>query len=117
MKRIIALALVVAAAPAFAADETPAKAATCFACHGEAGAKPITPAYPVLAGQYANYLEHALLEYKAGTRKNAIMGGQVAALTAQDLKQLARYFASQPSPLYTPTVHGKTHAPGAAPQP
>jgi len=83
------------------------KAAACTACHGPNGAKPIAPDYPVLAGQYANYLEHALKEYKGGLRKNPIMAGQVAALTDADIKALAAYFAGQLSPLYTPIVHGE----------
>jgi cytochrome c553 len=83
------------------------KAQVCAACHGPNGAKPITPDYPVLAGQYANYLEHALKEYKAGLRKSPIMAGQVAVLTDTDIKALAVYFAGQQSPLYTPSVHGK----------
>lgn len=85
------------------------KAATCIACHGPNGAKPIAPDYPVLAGQYANYLEHSLKEYKDGTRKNAIMAGQAAALSKEDIKALAAYFSSQVSPLYTPSVHGPEH--------
>lgn len=83
------------------------KAAACAACHGANGAKPIAPDYPVLAGQYANYLEHALKEYKGGLRKNPIMAGQVAALSDADIKTLAAYFAGQQSPLYTPIVHGE----------
>lgn len=83
------------------------KAATCMACHGPNGAKPILPEYPVLAGQYANYLEQALHEYKSGHRKNPVMGAQAAALSEADIKALARYFASQQSPLYTPSVHGE----------
>jgi cytochrome c553 len=83
-----------------------AKAQTCVACHGPNGAKPIAPDYPVLAGQYANYLEHALHEYKSGKRKNPIMAGQVAALSDADIKALAAYFAAQKTELYTPSVHG-----------
>lgn len=106
MKRIAALFLALAAAPALAADDIAAKAATCAACHGELGAKPILPTYPVIAGQYANYLAHAMNEYKSGARKNAVMSAQMAALTKDDIKALARYFADQPGPLYIPSVHG-----------
>lgn len=114
MKRIsiIALSLVAAAAslPAAAAEgDVATKAQTCFACHGPNGAQPIAPNYPVLAGQYANYLEHALTEYKEGKRKNAIMGGQAAALSKEDIHALARFFADQPGSLYTPSVHGELH--------
>lgn len=83
------------------------KAQTCAACHGPNGSKPITPDYPVLAGQYSTYLKHALHEYKSGQRKNPVMAGQVAALSDEDLETLASYFAGQQSLLYTPSIPGK----------
>ncbi len=73
----------------------------CQSCHGEHGAKPILPEYPILAGQHANYIEHALKDYRAGTRKNAVMKGQAANLSDADIKALAQYFAHQTSPIYT----------------
>lgn len=81
------------------------KAAPCTACHGANGAKPTLPDAPVLAGQYTNYLKHALHEYQSGARKNAIMGAQIKSLTDADIEALATYFSAQLSPLYTPSVH------------
>lgn len=108
MKQLAFIALLGLSSAAFAeGTAAPEKAAACFACHGEGG-RSTQEMYPVLAGQYANYLEHALNEYKAGTRKNPIMGAQVAALSKSDIKALAQYFAAQQSPLYTPSVHGAT---------
>lgn len=104
MKRFLAICLLGTAGVAHADVAVPEKAAVCASCHGEHGAKPIAPNYPVLAGQYANYLEHALKEYKSGVRKNPIMAAQTTALSEADIKQLARYFAAQQGPLYTPTV-------------
>lgn len=104
MKRITCIALF-ALLPLAAVAQAPEKAAACAACHGEGGAKPILPEYPVLAGQYANYLEHTLREYRSGARKNAIMAAQAGALSDQDIKELSQYFASQPGPLYTPNLH------------
>ena len=105
LKRTL-LAASLAALSLSAAAETaaPEKAAVCAACHGEAGAKPILPEYPVLAGQYANYLEHSLHEYKDGKRKNAVMNAQAAGLTKEEIKALARYFNDQQGPLYTPKI-------------
>jgi cytochrome c553 len=106
LKSLSLAALLVLAPAAYAgAAGVPEKAASCATCHGEGGAKPIAPTYPVLAGQYANYLEHALQEYKTGKRKNAVMAGQAAALSDAEIKALARYFAQQPGPLYTPGLH------------
>ena len=82
------------------------KAKACEACHGPNGAKPVLPDAPVLAGQHTNYLEHALHEYKSGARKSPQMAGMVAGLSDEDIENLARYYASQQSPLYTPSVHG-----------
>lgn len=90
--------------PAAALAEAPEAAASCAACHGDLGAKPIAPNYPILAGQYADYLAHALREYRSGKRRNPIMTGQAANLSDDDIDALAEYFAEQPSPLYTPRI-------------
>lgn len=74
------------------------KSAACAACHGKNGIS-TADQFPILAGQYYEYLLHALKAYKAGTRKNAIMNGMVAGLSEQDMEDLAAYFSSQPSPL------------------
>ena len=99
--------LVLALAAGVASAETPEKVTVCAACHGADG-KALQPIYPNLAGQYPNYLEHALHEYKSGKRKNPVMGAQAASLSDADIKALAEYFSQQQSPLYTPTVHGAT---------
>ena len=103
---LLALALAAIASPAFAETAVPEKAAVCAACHGEGGAKPILPEYPVLAGQYANYLMHSLHEYKDGKRKNAVMNAQAAGLSNEEIKALALYFESATSPLYVPKIPG-----------
>lgn len=77
------------------------KSAPCAACHGPEGNTPIQPTYPILAGQYADYLERALEDYKTGKRKNPIMAGLAAGLSKQDREDLAAFFASQKSVLYT----------------
>lgn len=100
--RIAALLLAGTTLSAFAG--TPEKVTTCAACHGTDG-KALQPIYPNLAGQYANYMEQALKEYRAGTRKNAIMAAQAAALSDADIRELAAYYSAQPSPLYTPSAH------------
>jgi cytochrome c553 len=70
-------------------------AEVCAACHGEGGAKPVTPDYPILAGQPQDYLEHTLKSYKSGKRKNAIMAGMAAPLSKQEIADLAAYFSKQ----------------------
>ncbi|MEZ5564197.1 MAG: c-type cytochrome [Gammaproteobacteria bacterium] len=75
--------------------QAPAKAATCVACHGEAGVS-VTPNWPILAGQHEDYLVHALHEYKDGKRKDPVMGSQAISLTSEEIQELAAYFAAQP---------------------
>jgi cytochrome c553 len=110
LKMLLAAALTTGvAAPALAADiEHGKQLATvkyvCTSCHGVGFAKPIDPSYPILAGQYADYLEHALLTYKHGTnpmmgRNNAIMASQAVSLDDKDVADIAAYIASLPGPL------------------
>lgn len=74
-------------------------AQACMACHGADGVKAIDPSYPVLAGQYEDFLVRALTDYKTGARKNAIMAGMAAPLTKEEIANLAAYYASLPGPL------------------
>jgi cytochrome c553 len=81
--------------------EAPAKAKElCVSCHGADGVG-ITPQYPSLAGQYADYLERALKDYRDGGRKNPIMGGFVAGMSDADIRALATYYSEQEPPLST----------------
>ena len=66
----------------------------CVACHGPEGVG-ITPLYPSLAGQHEDYLERVLKDYRDGGRKNPVMGGFVAQLTDEDIKELAEYYSQQ----------------------
>lgn len=87
------------AAPGFAANGNAAagkaKAATCEVCHG-AGGRGTAPNFPALAGQHQEYLEHALHQFKDGTRTSAIMNAQAAPLSSQDIADLAAFFAGLP---------------------
>jgi len=73
--------------------EAPAKAATCVACHGDGGIS-VASNWPSLAGQHKDYIEHALGEYKAGLRKDPVMGSQASGLTPEEITELATYFSS-----------------------
>ena len=71
------------------------KSAMCAACHGPDGNSP-APTFPKLAGQHADYLAKQLAEYKSGERQNATMNGMAAALSEQDIADLAAYYSSLP---------------------
>jgi cytochrome c553 len=90
---------------AFAADVggAPGKNAedlskSCAACHGADG-NATNAQYPKLAGQYHDYLQRALQEYKTGERQNAIMAGFAKTLSAADIDILSRYYADMPGKL------------------
>jgi len=71
-----------------------AKSAACVACHGEDG-RGTAPEFPVLAGQYADYLVHALKQYRSGERENALMAPWAANLSDADIRDLAAYYAAK----------------------
>ena len=80
------------------------KSQVCAACHGPQGQSP-TDMYPHLAGQHEKYLFKQLMDFKAAAesggeegRNNAIMMGQVASLSQQDMADLAAFYASQDEP-------------------
>ena len=70
------------------------KSGVCAACHGNDG-NSVAPNFPKLAGQHEDYLAHSLHAYKTKKRVNAIMEGQAANLSDQDIADLAAYFSSQ----------------------
>ena len=72
---------------------------SCVDCHGAEGNAPIDASYPKLGGQYADYLAHALQQYRAGDRQHVLMTPQAAGLGDQDIADLAAYFGSRPSQL------------------
>ncbi|MCP5268261.1 MAG: cytochrome c4 [Zoogloeaceae bacterium] len=110
MIRTTAMAVLLAATlNVNASDKAPAKAdpeaakpiaeSVCVACHGADGNSPAAP-NPNLASQGEAYLKKQLSNFKAGENKpalrdNPIMGGMVAALSDDDMANLAAYFSKQ----------------------
>ncbi len=68
--------------------------AVCLACHGVDGNSAI-PINPKLAGQHPEYLAKQLHEFKDGKRKNAVMSGFAAALSDDDIRNLAAWANSK----------------------
>ena len=77
----------------------PATAIICQSCHGPDGVAPVGA--PTIAGQHADYIEHALESYGNGARKNLVMAQQVAPLTPEDIRAIADFFAKQKPELKT----------------
>lgn len=71
----------------------------CAACHGKDFVTGLDPTYPRLAGQYQDYLEKVLRDYKSGARKNPIMNGIAKPLTRDDIRNVAAYLSALSGPL------------------
>lgn len=93
-----ALLLAIASAPALAQGDAAAgqaKAAACIACHGADG-NSTNPIWPKIAGQHAKYIAKQLADFKDGSaRADATMAGMVAALSEQDMLDIAAFYAGQ----------------------
>lgn len=70
------------------------KSASCTACHG-VGGDSTNPMFPRIAGQHADYIIHALQSYKTAKRINPMMQATAAALSDEDIVDLAAYFSEQ----------------------
>jgi cytochrome c553 len=66
----------------------------CAACHTADGSRG-SPANPILQGQHPEYLAKQLAEFKAGKRDNAVMKGFATALSDEDMKNVAAFYASK----------------------
>ena len=74
-------------------DDGKAKALTCTACHGPEG-NSMSPLWPNIAGQHANYLAAQLRAFKDGSRSDPLMTSQAMLLSDQDMNNLAVFFES-----------------------
>ncbi len=70
----------------------------CGNCHGERGVSPDPATIPSLAGQQVDYLIKATRAYAKGLRHNESMKLIAENLDENELKQIAIYFAKQPTP-------------------
>jgi cytochrome c553 len=71
------------------------KAGACAACHGLDGNGTDPAIYPRIAGHSERYIARQLALFKSGERMNAIMQPYAAPLSAQDMRDLGAYFATQ----------------------
>lgn len=83
----------------------------CGSCHGADLNSPVSPDYPKLAGQNADYIVHALTAYRRGSaganangRVNGTMGPVAASIKSdKEIQDIAAYVASLPGNLVTVT--------------
>jgi cytochrome c553 len=98
MKHTLLVAMIVGSAAfagtASAADAVAgkAKSTSCAMCHGATGGG--TQMGGKLAGEDPAKFIQAMNDYKTGKRDNAMMKNQAGALSADDIANLAAYYAS-----------------------
>ncbi len=66
----------------------------CNRCHGVNG-NSTDPRFPMLASQRVEYLQKALLDYHARTRKSGEMAAMAAGLSDDDVENIASFYAHQ----------------------
>ncbi|HEY0721529.1 MAG TPA: c-type cytochrome [Gammaproteobacteria bacterium] len=66
----------------------------CAGCHGRDGNSP-NPAVPSLAGQPAEFLRIAQLEYLAGTRKSSVMQTAMRGVGVSEVADISAWYAAQ----------------------
>jgi len=105
------LALGMAMGTAVAADAQAGQQAfeknACASCQGADAKTSVLPTYPVLAGQYEDYLLHAMRAYHRGAtgsttvnaRTNAVMTAMIQQLSDEDMRNIAAWLATLPSEL------------------
>jgi cytochrome c553 len=84
------------ACSAGSAERGATKAVTCSACHGADG-NSVNPQWPSLAGLGADYIAGQLKNFKDGKRASPMMMPMVTNLSADDMADIAAYFASLPN--------------------
>ncbi len=74
------------------------KVGACVQCHGDPGGQSVSPDYPVLAGQRADYLLQQLhlfrQKVRGGTSRQRIMTDMAELLTDEQIEAVANYYAS-----------------------
>ena len=85
-----------------AAKGTTAGVVACATCHGSNGDSNGNSAFPRVAGQPASYLAEQLRDFKSKARDGTVMSTIAAALTADDINDVAAYYANMPSRFQPP---------------
>ena len=78
---------------AFAADKGMVLALSCASCHGTNGASP--GSIPRIQGRSAEYIEKAMLQFKAGERPATVMNRIAKGYTDEEIKLLSAYLGNQ----------------------
>lgn len=84
---------------AFAAETEQADGArlsrTCAGCHGTDGASP-GKEIPIIGGQVDKYIQKTMAEFAADKRPGDVMRNLAKGYSAEEQKQIAKYFSTKP---------------------
>jgi cytochrome c len=70
----------------------------CVACHGADGSHPVSPDYPVIAGQNPSYLLRQMKDIRDGARSNGLAGvmrATVREVSDEDFAAIAQWLAKK----------------------
>lgn len=99
MKKFVLAFILFAPTILFAQEDSPSvanKAIVCTACHGQQG-NSTNPEWPNIAGQHPKYFVKQLKDMKDRSLRDApTMNALVSTLSAQDMDDLAAYYAKMP---------------------
>ena len=87
-------------------------AAPCMSCHGAMKQSAGAAAYPNIAGQPASYLVKQLKDFASKRRLNSVMQPMASALSAEEIKAVADYYAGLPLSLTSISVKYTAQATG-----
>jgi thiosulfate dehydrogenase len=73
-------------------------AVACLTCHGDQGQGNASAGYPYLAGQSVGYLVKQLQDFSSKLRKSPVMQPFASALSEEEIKAVAGYYAKLPLP-------------------
>jgi cytochrome c553 len=106
---LLAISCIAPSASAQGSDARKLATEVCASCHGPRGER-ISPAFPRLAGQQAEYLEGQLKAFRDRTRADpmaqAYMWGMTSQLDDGTIKKLSAYYSAQ-KPVPGKTVNAK----------
>ncbi len=87
-----------------------AMTAPCATCHGQDG-RSLNPTWPNLAGQHISYLKKQLFDLKQNTSRHVddAMAPFIQALTAEDIHNIAEFYAHKPLPPGTHRLRRKNN--------
>lgn len=83
-------------------------AVACLSCHGDQGQGNASAGYPYLAGQPVDYLVKQLQDFASKLRKNPVMQPFASALSEDEIKAVADYYAKLPLPKTASSKNNKS---------